>query len=133
MKVEAFLFGLCSAFLFITGIVYASFTTEAVGIAALMLCGALCMLIGGYFWFISRRIDLRPEDRQDGEVHEGAGELGFFSPGSYWPFGIAASTMLTGFGLGFWYPWLIIVGIIAILSTVAGLLFEYYTGQNAVH
>ena len=46
-------------------------------------------MCGGFFWFVSRRIDLRPEDRPDGEIAEGAGEIGFFSPGSYWPFGLA--------------------------------------------
>ena len=46
-------------------------------------------MCGGYFWFVSRRIDLRPEDRDEAEIADGAGEIGFFSPGSYWPFGLA--------------------------------------------
>ena len=132
MKVESLLFVLCAAFLFVSGIIYAVFSHgEAVGIAALFLGGGLCILVGGYFWFIARRIDPRPEDRSDGEIHEGAGELGFFSPGSYWPFGIALSAMMTGFGLAFWFPWLIAVGVLAIIIAAGGLLFEYYTGQNA--
>ena len=36
---------------------------EWVGIVALLLSGLLCSMCGGYFWFVSRRIDLRPEDR----------------------------------------------------------------------
>ncbi len=50
---------------------------------ALALSGLLCLMCGGYFWFVSRRIDLRPEDRDDAEIADGAGEIGFFSPGSY--------------------------------------------------
>ncbi len=30
-------------------------------------------------------MDARPEDRKDGEIAEGAGELGFFPPYSWWP------------------------------------------------
>lgn len=132
MKFESVLFTMCAVFFFIIGIVYTIFSHgEVVGIAALFLSGGLCIIIGGYFTFIARRIDMRPEDRPDGEIPEGAGELGFFSPGSYWPLGIALSAMATGFGLAFWFPWLIIVGLIAIIMTAGGLLFEYYTGQNA--
>ena len=53
-------------------------------------------MCGGFFWFVSRRIDPRPEDRQDAEIADGAGEIGFFSPGSYWPFGLALSAAVTG-------------------------------------
>ena len=57
-------------------------------------------LIGGFFWFVSRRIDARPEDRKDAEIADGAGELGFFSPGSYWPFGAGALRRPHGPGAG---------------------------------
>ena len=58
-----------------------------IGSTALILSGLLCGMCAGYFWFVSRRIDLRPAVRADAEMAEGAGEIGFFSPGSYWPFG----------------------------------------------
>ena len=58
---------------------------EVIGTTALILSGGLALIIGSYFWFVSRRIDPRPEDRLDADIAEGAGELGFFSPGSYWP------------------------------------------------
>lgn len=134
MKFESVLFIFCSVFNIVVGIIYGIITGgEPLGTTALVLTGTLCGLIGGYFWFISRRIDDRPEDRMDGEIFEGAGELGFFSPGSYWPFGMAFSAMITGVGLAFYFPWLIGVGVICILATVGGLLFEYYTGQNVAH
>ena len=96
-----------------------------------MLSGGLTGMIGAFFWFVSRRIDARPEDRKDAEMADGAGELGFFSPASYWPLGVALSIGLTALGLSFFYFWLIAMGAAAILLTVGGLLFEYYVGQNA--
>ena len=68
-------------------------------------------MCGGFFWFVSRRIDLRPEDRPDAEIADGAGEIGFFSPGSYWPFGLALAASIAGLGLVFWQCWLIGVGL----------------------
>ncbi|HEY1177950.1 MAG TPA: cytochrome c oxidase subunit 4 [Phytomonospora sp.] len=103
---------------------------EWVGTVALILSACLIAMCGLYFSFVARRIDPRPEDRADGEMAEGAGEVGFFSPGSYWPFGIALTATIAGVGVVFWYPWLIAVGLIAVLVTVGGLLFEYYTGTR---
>ena len=95
-----------------------------------MLSGLLT-LIGGLFWFVARRIDLRPEDREDADIADGAGEIGFFSPGSYYPFGLALSAALMGLALAFFYAWLIVIAGAALLITIGGLLFEYYVGQNA--
>ena len=74
-----------------------------------MLSGGLTGLIGGFFWFVSRRIDARPEDRKDADIADGAGELGFFSPASYWPFALALSAALMGLALAFFYSWLILI------------------------
>ena len=45
----------------------------------------LTTLITFYLGFHARRMEPRPEDRKDGEIAEGAGELGFFPPYSWWP------------------------------------------------
>ena len=131
MKVESLIFSAIAAFLWATAVVYGFWAREPIGTTALVLSGMLLALIGGFFWFVSRRIDARPEDRKDADIAEGSGELGFFSPGSYWPLGIAASAGLLGLGLAFWYSWLIIIAGISLLLTIGGLLFEYYVGQNA--
>jgi class 3 adenylate cyclase len=70
-------------------------------------------------------MDERPEDRQDGEIAEGAGELGFFPPYSWWPFwcGSAAALITLAIALTAW--WLVIVG--AALGTMA-LSLAYRTG-----
>ena len=131
MKVEALIFNLIAVFCFVAATVYGFWSHEPIGTTALVLSGGLTVLVGGFFWFVSRRIDARPEDRKDAEIADGAGELGFFSPGSYWPFAIAASAAVTGLGLAFFYAWLLAIGVIAVLISVGGLLFEYYVGQNA--
>ncbi|MCF6746435.1 cytochrome c oxidase subunit 4 [Blastococcus sp. KM273128] len=131
MKVEALIFNLIAVFCFVCAIVYGVWSREPIGTTALALSGGLTILIGGFFWFVSRRIDLRPEDRKDAEIADGAGELGFFSPASYWPFTLALAVGLMGLGVAFWYYWLIAMAAVAVLVAVGGLLFEYYVGQNA--
>jgi len=141
MKTEYRLFIIVTAFLFLACAVYAWWTTydspthtvEWIGTIALALSGLLTLMCGGYFWFISRRIDPRPEDREDADMVDGAGEIGFFSPGSYYPFGLALSVLIAGLGLVYLLWWLIALGIVAILVTTSGLLFEYYTGARKAH
>ena len=131
MKVESIIFNIIAIFCIIAAVVYGWWGREPIGTTALVLSGGLTGMIGAFFWFVSRRIDARPEDRKDAEMADGAGELGFFSPASYWPFALGLSVALTGLGLAYWYFWLIAIGAAAILATVGGLLFEYYVGQNA--
>jgi Cytochrome c oxidase subunit IV len=133
MRVETRLFGVLCGLFFVFATGYGlwawidSGKVEVVGLTALILTGGLALIVGSYFWFIARRIDPRPEDRLDADIAEGAGELGFFSPGSYWPITIALAAMITGFGLAFTQWWLVAVGMVGILASVGGLLFEYYT------
>ncbi len=141
MRAEYKLFLIVTAFLFLACAVYGwwswydspTHTIEWIGVIALALSGLLCLMCGGYFWFVSRRIDLRPEDRHEADIADGAGEIGFFSPGSYWPFGIGLATLITGLGLVYLAWWLIAAGVVAILLTASGLLFEYYTGARKAH
>jgi Cytochrome c oxidase subunit IV len=139
VRIEARLFLGISGLLFITAIVYGIWTSkantdghvEAAGTTALVLSGGLTLIVGSYFAFVARRIDPRPEDRGDADIADGAGELGFFSPGSYWPLGIALSAALGGIALAFFEYWLIIIALTMVVLTVGGLLFEYYTkGQQ---
>jgi hypothetical protein len=140
MKAEFRIFGVVAVFLFLACALYAWWShvslehgTDYVGTVALLLSGLLCLMCSGYFWFVSRRIDPRPEDRDDAEIADGAGEIGFFSPGSYWPFGMALAAVVAGLGLVYEQWWLVAVGIIAVLIGTGGLLFEYYTGARKAH
>ena len=131
MKVEALIFGIISFFCVVAAIVYGLWSYEPIGTTALVLSAGLTGLIAGFFFFISRRIDARPEDRKDAEIADGAGELGFFPPFSYLPFALGLSAALMGLALAFWYIWLVLIAGVALLVTVGGLLFEYYVGQNS--
>jgi len=136
VRTEYKIFGSVALFLFGAAIVYAFWTRgetghlEWVGTVALILSGLLCSMCAGFFWFVSRRIDLRPEDRDDAEIVEGAGEIGFFSPGSYWPFGLALFAAVAGLGLVFVMWWLVALGLIGVIFSACGLLFEYYSGTR---
>ena len=136
MRTEYKIFSGVAAFLFAAAIVYGFWTKgqyghmEWIGTVALVLSGLLCSMCGGFFWFVARRIELRPEDRPDADIVEGAGEIGFFSPGSYWPFGLAVSASLAGLGLVFWMWWLIALGLLMVIVSASGLLFEYYSGTR---
>ena len=139
MKAEYRFFAIITAFLFAACAVYWWWSNhefgspDYVGSIALLLSGTLCLMCGGYFWFVARRIDPRPEDRDQADISEGAGEIGFFSPGSYWPFGLALSAVTAGAGLVYQQWWLVAAGLIAVLVTTGGLLFEYYTGARKAH
>jgi MFS family permease len=130
MRTESRLFLGVAVFLWASAGVYGFWSWDEIGATALLVSGGLCGLCGSYFAFISRRIQPRPEDRQDAEISEGAGEMGFFSPGSYWPFGLALSAFLGGIGIAFWFYWLMALGAIALFFTLGGFLFEYYIGQD---
>lgn len=131
MKMEALVFNGLAVFFVVLAVVYGVWAQEPIGTTALALSGGLCVIIGGFFWFVSRRIDPRPEDRKGAEIVEGAGDLGFFSPGSYWPVTLAAAAALAGAGLAYYYVWLIVIGVAAVMFAIGGLLFEYYHSPPA--
>jgi len=126
MHVESRLFEIITAFCFLVGIVYTVLTGEPVGVAGLFLTGGLCLIVGTYFRFVARRIEDRPEDNADAEVSDGAGDVGFFSPGSYWPIALAGSAALLAISLAFFLVWAIAISVIILLLAIAGLVFEYH-------
>ncbi len=95
-----------------------------------MLSAGLSLITGTFFRFVARRLDTRPEDYEDAEISDGAGELGFYSPHSWWPILIALAFSTTAVGAALWLPWLIVAGIVLVLSAVSGLVFEYYLGPE---
>ena len=137
MKIEARLFEFIAAFFVLSAVLYGVLTAlfatggvEWAGTTALALTGGLAVITGSFFWFISRRLDTRPEDYEGAEISDGAGELGFFAPHSWWPILVALAGSVAAIGIGLWLPWLIVAGVVFILATSAGLVFEYYTGPE---
>ena len=137
MRIEARLFEILTALFVLVTIVYGVLTAlfasggvEWAGTTALALTAGLTLIIGTFFRFVARRLDIRPEDFEDADIADGAGELGFFSPHSWWPILIALSFSTAAVGAALWLPWLIAAGIVMVLGAVSGLVFEYYVGPE---
>jgi hypothetical protein len=137
MRIESRLFEFVAAFFIVVAVIYGVLTTlfatggvEWAGVTALALTGVMALIIATFFRFVARRLDTRPEDYEAAEVSDGAGELGFFSPHSWWPVMIALSGSVTAVGIALWLTWLIATGVTFILATAAGLVFEYYIGPE---
>ncbi|MCZ4078839.1 cytochrome c oxidase subunit 4 [Rhodococcus sp. H36-A4] len=136
MKIEAKIFEILTVFFLLVGIVYAVFTgfsrtgVEWAGVTAIVLSFGLTLIIGTYFRFVARRLDTRPEDFDDAEISDGAGDLGFFSPGSFWPISLAGAAAVTAVGFAFFMPWLMALGIALVIAAAAGLVFEYHIGPE---
>ena len=137
MRVEARLFEILTGFFVLTAIAYGVLTAlfqqgglEWAGTTALVLTAGLSLIIGTFFRFVARRLDTRPEDYSQADIADGAGELGFFSPHSWWPILIALAFSTAAVGAALWLPWLIVAGIVFVLGAVCGLVFEYYVGPE---
>jgi hypothetical protein len=130
MKVEGWLFAAGFFFFAIAAVIYGLLAEEPAGTVALAFTAGLAFLVGYYLLFTARRIDPRPEDSKVAEIAEGAGELGFYSPHSWWPLAVAfcAALTFTGIVIGWW---LFIIGAIGAGLAVIGLVFEYYRGEPA--
>ena len=111
-------------------VVYWYFSKDPTGTTALALAVGLAFLTGFYILFTGRRLPPRPEDRSDAEISEGTGELGFFSPHSWWPLitGLSAAVAALGAAIGWW---LFLIGMLFVLLSAIGFVFEYYRGSYA--
>ena len=130
MKIEGWLFGAGTLFYALGAVVYWLLSEEPVGTVALAFTAGLAFLIAFYVLFTGSRVDIRPEDRLDAEIFEGAGELGFFSPHSWWPLVVASFAAVTFLGLIFGW-WLFMIGAGGAALAVIGLVFEYHRGDPA--
>jgi len=126
VKTESRIFEILTIFFFVVAIIYLVIAKEPAGTAALFLTGGLSLIVGTYFRFVSRRLELRPEDNPGAEVSDGAGDVGFFSPGSYWPFGLALSVALMAISLAYMYFWAVTISGVILLISIGGLIFEYH-------
>ena len=128
MRVETWIFLGLTGFFLIAAVLYLLLApTEPVGIVALFLTTGLTLIIGTFLLFVSRRLEEpRPEDNDEAEVSDGAGDIGFFSPGSYYPFFLAACVALIAVATAFLLVWLMVIGIGFLLFVVCGFIFEYH-------
>ncbi|WP_405605005.1 cytochrome c oxidase subunit 4 [Streptomyces sp. NBC_01410] len=124
MKTEAILFAGVAAFFLVTGVLYAVWSKDPAGTAALTFAFLMALLVSFVFATNYRRKGLRPEDRKEGEVHERAGPVDFFPPHSAWPVLIAAGAAVLALGTVFGL-WLFLIGLGVVLAGVCGMVFQF--------
>lgn len=125
MKTNWQLFGGLSFFYVIISIAYYLVGGEAVGITGMILAACLAGMVGFYVWFTQKRIGVElPEDRPSAEIAEGAGELGFYSPHSWWPLPVALSSMALALSLIIGW-WLSLISLGALVISIIGFVTEY--------
>ncbi len=131
MKAEAWIFVICSAFFVVVAPAYWWITYDPTGTAALVMTALLTILVSVYLGVHAARMEPRPEDRKQAEIAEGAGELGFFPPYSWWPLwcAVTAATVAYGVAMGLW--WLVIIGFGVGAIALCGWIYEYYRGVHA--
>ena len=137
MRIEAWLFGITTVFLVLVTPAY-WFITDAgesgadwTGTSALVMTTLLAAMVTLYLGFHANRMDPRPEDRKEGEIAEGAGELGFFPPFSWWPMwcSLCLGTIVLAVAMKAW--WLMVIGVVLGALALCGWIFEYYRGEHA--
>jgi hypothetical protein len=125
MKASWKLFGGLSVFYVIMTVIYWQIGGEEVGIAGMLLSACLAGMVGFYVWFTQKRIGVTlPEDNLTAEISDGAGELGFYSPHSWWPLPVAVSACVFALGLIIGW-WLSLIGLGALVISIIGMVTEY--------
>ena len=125
MRLEARVSFGAATFLLIVAIIYWFWSREWTGTVCLIFSLCAYGLMGSYFllqWLRRQRIP-RPEDRDDAEMSDGAGEIGFFPSASIWPPGMGLGGIFLGLGLiyGTWYWW---IGGILLFGSIIGFVVE---------
>ena len=138
MKSEAWIFAICTIFLIVVTPAYWLITSannpdggDWTGTTALTMTMLLTLMVTIFLGFHAKRMDPRPEDRSDAEIADGAGELGFFPPYSWWPLwcGVALGFITFAVAMAAW--WMVIIAAVIGSLAVSGLIFEYYRGVHA--
>ncbi len=103
---------------------------EPIGTAAMGLLVILSLFIAFYLYSGMRRSAQLPEDNLEGEIADDSGEVGFFSPWSWWPLmlGLASAIAFASLAVGWWLTY---ISIPFALVAVVGFVFEYSRGAHA--
>lgn len=130
MKAEAWFFIICSFFFVLFAPAYWFIAGDPTGTSALVMTALLTIMVSFYLGFHAKKMDARPEDLGDAEIADGAGELGFFPPYSWWPLwcALALAVAVLGVAIGWW---LFVVGLVFGSMALIGWVFEYYRGEHA--
>ena len=133
MKVSWQIFIGLALFYVLMTVIYWQVGGEPVGIGGMLLAAALAGMVGFYLWFTQRRIgQILPEDNLTALIADGAGDLGFYSPHSWWPLPVALSMCAVGTGLIVGW-WLTLIAVGALLVSIIGFVLEYERPSTSVH
>ncbi len=130
MKAETWIFVITTIFFVLVTPAYWFISGDYTGTSALTMSTLLTLMVSLYLGFHAARMDPRPEDLKDGEIADGAGELGFFPPYSWWPLwcGLTLAVCVLGVVFGWW---LFIIGVALGILALSGWVFEFYRGEHA--
>lgn len=123
MKLEARILLALGAFFGVLTIMYWFWGHEDGG-GVMLLAGALLgFLPGSYYWYWSRRMKPRPEDRDDASIADGAGYIATFPGSSIFPFvlgmGAFCSVLSLVFGI-----WMMVPGLGLVMWALLGATAE---------
>ena len=125
MKVSWQLFTGLALFYVLMTVIYWQVGGEPVGIGGMLLAAALAGMVGFYVWFTQRRIgQILPEDNLTAQISDGAGELGFYSPHSWWPLPVALSMCALTLSLIIGW-WLTVISLGALVISIIGMVTQY--------
>ena len=125
MKVSWQLFIGLALFYVLMTVIYWQVGGEPVGIGGMLLAAALAGMVGFYVWFTQRRIgQILPGDNLTALISDGAGELGFYSPHSWWPLPVALSMCALTLSLIIGW-WLTVISLGALVISIIGMVTEY--------
>jgi hypothetical protein len=130
VKVESWIFGINAVFFALVTPSYWIISGDPTGTSALVMTTLLASLVTFYLAFHANKRDERPEDRRNADVMEGAGEVGFFPPYSWWPLWCAMSLAVCVLGVIFGW-WRFLIGVGAGSIALIGWVFEFYRGEHA--
>src|SRR5699024_4863446 len=136
MKASAKTFYSIGVCLFIALVLYAMGTAymdndasrgggESVSIVVIVMAVSLSIMLCNYFHIIDLREVRLLEDCVKIEVEDASGIYGFFSPVSIWPFVMSMSIAVLGYGLAFYFLWMIVLGLVLLAWSATMLSLQY--------
>ncbi|MFM1958269.1 MAG: hypothetical protein RI929_632 [Actinomycetota bacterium] len=103
---------------------------EPIGTAAIGLLVILSVFIAYYLWSGMKRAGTLPEDNNFGNIEDETGEVGFFSPWSWWPLVLGGSSAIAFLSLAVGW-WLFFIAVPFAIVGIIGFVYEYSRGAHA--
>ncbi len=109
-------------------VIYWFMSGDPIGTTIIGLTGGLSFMSAFYILFTSKRVGPLPEDNELALISDIDPDYGFFSPHSWMPLALGASTAV--FIVGFVFArWMMVLGLGALMLAIYGFVFEYYRGE----